>query len=154
LHPSVRAHLQNFDVTEDWPLQVAIARQFPEHKFDLIDAVLVYYRRTPGSIYIVANHRFVKDKILIYNDLIINETNWMEKFRLLSRKVSFLIKYRQLSKIINVDLYFFAISFVFNFNKIKSEYEKIEYNLNGHLKHYACIKDHARLLKIDLEKPL
>ena len=69
LNPNVREYLQRFDVVEDWPLQVAIAREYPKRRMELIDNVLVYYRRTPGSTYIVANQRFVKDKLQVYNDL-------------------------------------------------------------------------------------
>ena len=49
---------------EDGPLQIAIARQYPERKFQLINYVLVYYRRTSGSTFLVASDRFINDKVL------------------------------------------------------------------------------------------
>ena len=150
LDPEVRAHLKNFDVTEDWPLQIAIARRFAGRKFVLIDEVLVYYRRTEASTYLVANKRFIKDKMLIYDDLIANEANWLEKFRLLSRKMSFLMKYRTLGKIFNIDLYIFFASCLLNFNKIRSKYNKVHIALAEHTKHYARIKDQVRNSKLAL----
>jgi glycosyltransferase involved in cell wall biosynthesis len=144
LHPKVRAHLQRFDVTEDWPLQVAIARQFPERRFKLINEVLVYYRRTAGSTYIVANQRFVKDKIMMYDDLIQNEDNWIERVRLVSRQLCFNINGKILKKILNLDLYFFAASSIISINKIYLLNAAIRMNQDQHREHYANIKYSAK----------
>ena len=144
LHPKVRAHLQRFDVTEDWPLQVAIARQFPERRFKLINEVLVYYRRTAGSTYIVANQRFVKDKIMMYDDLIQNEANWIERVRLVSRQLCFNINGKILKKILNLDLYFFAASSIISINKIYLLNAAIRMNQDQHREHYANIKYNAK----------
>jgi hypothetical protein len=144
LHPKVRAHLQRFDVTEDWPLQVAIARQFPERRFKLINEVLVYYRRTTGSTYIVANQRFVKDKIMMYDDLIQHEANWIERVRLVSRKLCFNISGKILKKILNLDLYFFAASLIISINKIYLLNAAIRMNQDQHREHYANIKYSAK----------
>jgi glycosyltransferase involved in cell wall biosynthesis len=144
LHPKVRAHLQRFDVTEDWPLQVAIARQFPERRFKLINEVLVYYRRTAGSTYIVANQRFVKDKIMMYDDLIQHEANWIERVRLVSRKLCFNISGKILKKILNLDLYFFAASLIISINKIYLLNAAIRMNQDQHREHYANIKYSAK----------
>jgi glycosyltransferase involved in cell wall biosynthesis len=154
MHPIVRAHLQKHDVTEDWALQIAIARQFPRRKFKLIDKVLVYYRRTAGSSYIVANERFRKDKILIYEDLIKHESNWFERFRLLSRKACFGLKCRPVSKIVNLDLYLFFVACLFNFFKITAKYKKIYIPQGEHRSHYARIKDRAKYQKMAMDKLL
>jgi hypothetical protein len=143
MHPNVQSYLKLFDVTEDWPLQLAIARQFPEHKFKLIDKVLVYYRRTAGSTYIVASQRFVRDKIKIYDDLISKEESWTEKVRLANRKFCFQLKGRYIKKILNIDLYLFVAAILFNYKKyiISSKYKKI--NIVKHTVHYINIKNQA-----------
>ena len=146
LHPKVRAHLQRFDVTEDWPLQVAIARQFPERRFKLIDEVLVYYRRTAGSTYITANQRFVNDKILMYDDLIQYEANWIERIRLLSRKSCFATKRKILKKIMNLDLYFFIASLVVSIKIIYLTHARVKLDMDRHINHYSYIKHKARVL--------
>jgi glycosyltransferase involved in cell wall biosynthesis len=150
LHPTVRAHLQRFDVTEDWPLQVAIARVFPERRFKLINEVLVYYRRTAGSTFIVANQRFVKDKIFIFDDLIQNEANWIETIRLMSRKSCFNLKNKFLNKILNLDLYFFAFAFAVKSKKIFSTNAEVYTNTGRHLEHYKNINEIANKLYLKL----
>jgi glycosyltransferase involved in cell wall biosynthesis len=150
LHPTVRAHLQRFDVTEDWPLQVAIARVFPKRRFKLINEVLVYYRRTAGSTFIVANQRFVKDKIFIYDDLIQNEKNWLEKIRLISRKSCFNIKSNFLNKMLNLDFYFFSAAFTIKLKKIFTENAETYTNIDKHLDHYKKIKEKAMKLHSQL----
>jgi hypothetical protein len=147
LHPNVRTQLQLFDVTEDWPLQVAIARQFPERRFELIDEVLVYYRRTIGSTYIVANQRFVKDKITMYNFLIANDNNWLERIRLRSRRYCFGINGKILKKVINIDFYFFAIHFIMYIKTIWSQWKKVNINIEKHQRHYLSIRSNSDTFK-------
>jgi hypothetical protein len=147
LHPNVRTQLQHFEVTEDWPLQVAIARQFPEYKFELLNEVLVYYRRTIGSTYIVASQRFVKDKINMYNYLIANDNNWIERIRLRSRRYCFGINGKILKKIINIDFYFFAINFIMNIKTIWSHDKKVNIDIEKHQRHYFRIRNNSDTFK-------
>jgi hypothetical protein len=140
LDPKVRAYLQRFDVTEDWPLQVAIARQFPGRRYKLIDEVLVYYRRTVGSTYIVANKRFTKDKIKLYEDLIVSEDNLIERIRLVGRKYCFNLKGKVLKKILNLDFYFFTFSSLMRLKSIYFSNVSVKFDLNRHTQHYKEIK--------------
>jgi hypothetical protein len=141
VNPKVLAHLQLFDVTEDWPLQIEIARQYPESRFQLINKVLVYYRRTAGSTYIIANKRFDKDKNKIYDGLIDFEESLVERARLIGRKYCFNIKNKVLGKILNFDFYFFGISCLLNLRKIYSLNKTVNYDVSRHQKHYTDIKD-------------
>ena len=143
LHPKVRAHLQRFDVTEDWPLQVAIARQFPERRFKLINEVLVYYRRTAGSTYIVANQRFVKDKLQMYDDLISNERSWNEKARLVSRKFCFKANGKITKKVANLDFYFFSIAVFMSIKKVYFLNKMVKIDIPKHKKHYLDVQNNA-----------
>lgn len=150
-NPNVRSHLQRFDVTEDWPLQIAIARQFPERKFQLIDQILVYYRRTAGSTYIVANQRFIKDKIQIYDDLIQQDHNWVERVRLKSRKACFSIKNNHINKLLNLDLYFFFISCTIHFAEIIFKQKKFNPHIAKHQNHYKKIQSSAIAALADIK---
>lgn len=140
LNPDVCTYLTQFDVTEDWPLQIAIAREYPERRFHLIDHVLVYYRRTLGSTYITANQRFNKDKNRIYSDLITRETSWIEKLRLRSRQFCFQTNHRFLNKILNLDLYFFLASCLLRIKKIYSLNKNLSIDLSRHERHFNHIK--------------
>jgi glycosyltransferase involved in cell wall biosynthesis len=125
MHPDVRAYLRRFDVVEDWPLQVAIAEHFPKYQYQLIDEVLVYYRRTMGSAYIVANQRFVQDKIQVYEDLIFSESSWFERLRIQSRLYCFKRNNKYINKLMNIDFLIFAVLCLFHLRKIiKSKIDK------------------------------
>ncbi len=146
LNPKVREFLQRFDVVEDWPLQVAIAREYPKHRLKLIDQVLVYYRRTPGSTYIVANQRFVKDKVQLYKDLIQNEQNPWEQLRLLNRLYCFESLNRWINKLLNLDWYLFIFSFMTKLPKIYSKEITLDLSVLDHKNHYKNIKKIAKTL--------
>lgn len=143
LETKVRQYLRRYDVVEDWPLQIAIAREFPRRNFDLIDEVLVYYRRTPGSTYLVANRRFIKDKIEIYNDLIKMESNPLERMRIQSRLMCFEIKNRILKNFFNLDFYMFLISCTFNLVEI-IKIKKAHTKLREHQLHYDEINRRSK----------
>lgn len=152
MHEKVRSYLRKFDVTEDWPLQIAIARQFPIRRFWLIDKVFVYYRRTEGSTYIVANKRFTEDKVKIYDDLISVENNWFEMMRLKSRKFCFLLNRATLSKIINIDIYLFLFSLAVRLIKTYQHHILAKIDVNNHKRHYLLIRASADKLNLNLSK--
>jgi hypothetical protein len=150
MNAKVRAYLQSFDVTEDWPLQIEISRQFPNRSFQLVNKVFVYYRRTEGSTYIIANKRFNADKIKIYNNLIEEENSWIERLRLQSRKICFLLSAKKMNKIINIDFYIFAISFVTQLKKIYDLNTAEKININDHKRHYRNVVQKAKKFKNNL----
>ncbi len=140
---NVRAYLNKYDVIEDWPIQIAIARNFPKSQLKLINKVLVYYRRASCSTYLVANIRFNKDKNKIYNDLIECETSKIERIRLLSRKFCFNMKNRWLNKLLNLDFYIFCLSFLKHAPSMAKLTKKFDMRLLAHQQHYAYIKSRA-----------
>ena len=145
-NPDVRNYLSTFQVTEDWPLQLAIADNFPDMKFELINQTLVYYRRTNGSTYLVAGDRFMADKIKIYNDLIEKEVSKINRLRFRIRKYVFNIKNQWLRRILNIDLYIFLIVFAFNFlSIIKSKNLKMV-GLSQHQEHYLRISHEVQVI--------
>ncbi len=146
LNPKVREFLQRFDVVDDWPLQVAIAREYPMHRLVLIDQVLVYYRRTPGSTYIVANQRFVQDKLQLYTDLIQNETNPWERLRLKSRRYGFESQNRWVNKILNLDWYLFLLASATKVLKVYPQGVKLNRSVQAHQQHYLHIRANVAAL--------
>jgi glycosyltransferase involved in cell wall biosynthesis len=144
LHPTIRDYLQRYDVLDDWPIQIAIARTFRERRLKLLDIVLVYYRKTLGSTFYVANKRFLLDKNKIYDDLILEETSVLEKIRLQSRRFCFNFKNPFWGKIINLDAYFFMISVVTRWLHVQKLQKKINLKVPVHVKHYQEIKIRAR----------
>lgn len=143
INPRVRGYLGEFDVVEDWPLQVAIANEFSFKRMDLIDRVLVYYRRTSGSTYIVANRRFVNDKLKLFDDLIRHEGELIEKIRLVSRRYCFKSQNKIINKIFNLDVYFFVASFAFNFIHIVRRYFNMKIDTDLHGDHWRKIQSLA-----------
>lgn len=150
LHPKVRAYLGRFDVVEDWPLQIAIAREFPDRRFTLIDKVLVYYRRTAGSTYIVASQRFMKDKLQVYDDLVEHEVNLIERFRLSSRRFGFKMQNRWVNKFLNIDSYLFIFSFIFKIFFVVKLQNAVSLCVDQHQRHYIHIHSLASRCKKSL----
>ena len=150
LNPNVQAYLQRFDVVEDWPLQIAIAREYPLHIFALIDKVFVYYRRTLGSTYIVANQRFMKDKLQIYNDLIQNEPSAVERLRLSSRRFCFESQNRWVNKFLNLDWYLFLVSCAAKMLKVYQQETSMDLLVESHQQHYARIRSNAEAFRLSM----
>jgi hypothetical protein len=142
-HINVLNFLKNFDVIEDWPIQIQISREFPDFKFELIDKVFVYYRRTANSTYIVSNKRFLNDKLKIYNNLIETETNILEKIRLISRKICFLSQNKYINVLFNLDFYIFILSIIPNLQKINKRLTNLDLKIDLHKNHYKHIKNLA-----------
>lgn len=142
---NVRGYLSRFDVVEDWPLQVAIAREFPQKQVKLIDRVLVYYRRTEGSTFIVANKRFLNDKERLYDDLIETRDSLLEGTRLNSRKKALRRRRGLVSKLQNLDTYFFVLAALVRLPAIIRRSRGVDLQLEHHRAHYARIKEKAIL---------
>ncbi|PIT73905.1 glycosyltransferase family A protein [Limnohabitans sp. G3-2] len=150
MHPNVRAYLQRFDVVEDWPLQIAIAQQFPNYKYQLIDRVLVYYRRTMGSTYIVANQRFMQDKIRVYKDLICTELSWLERVRIKNRLFCFEKGSKFINKFLNIDFHIFCFALIMNVFDIFSK-KSVDGSILEHRIHLATIKNKALDFHVNYE---
>jgi len=67
---SVLNFLEGYDVVEDWPLQIAIAKEDGGSALRSTSTPIVYYRRTNNSTYMVASSRFVKDQLKVLDFLI------------------------------------------------------------------------------------
>lgn len=139
----VLSFLKNFDVVEDWPIQIAIAENFPSAKYKQVDKVFVYYRRTLNSTYLVAGNRFYEDKCKAYNYLICKESNILYKYILKSRLLCFNLNNPHFNKILNIAFYKFVLSVIFKFLKINALQKKLDLKLVKHQVHYDFIRGKA-----------
>jgi len=143
----VLSFLKGFDVVEDWPIQIAIAENFPSTKYKQVDKVFTYYRRTLDSTYLVAGSRFYKDKCKAYDYLICKESNILFKLILKSRLLCFKLNNPHLNKVLNFAFYKFLLSVIFNFLEINNLQKKMNLKLEKHQIHYEFIKGKASVNK-------
>ena len=152
LNYEVLEYLSTFDVTEDLPLQYILAKRSPNNYFKIVDVVFVYYRRTSGSTFLVANERFKNDKIKIYNDMIEGSINKFERLRLKSRLYCFLLNNPILNKILNLDFYFFVLNFLLIAHKV--DYKHSDINFGEHCIHFNMINDNTSKFLENISKYL
>lgn len=135
----VNSVLRNYSVVEDWPLQIAIAEQYPESIMTLVPKVFVYYRRTSGSTYLIKKNDFYYDKISAYNYLITIETNFFSRLLISSRLMCFKISNRYVNKLLNLGFYHYISNIILNFVSIKRNYSTIDLKLVEHQQHHQEI---------------
>jgi glycosyltransferase involved in cell wall biosynthesis len=139
----VKSYLSKFDVVEDWPLQISIAENFPATKFCLVNKVFVYYRRTPGSTYIVAGGRFHEDKCNIYQKLIIKEPRFFSKILLVNRLFCFKYGGGISNKLFNLAFYMYLFSLFASLSTIYKAFASVDLGTDLHLRHYILINKSA-----------
>lgn len=144
--------VDDFDVVEDFPLQVATSIFIKNPIFHLEKKTFVYYRRTPGSIYLVASNRFVSDINKMYSYLFSLKGSFFSKALILNRKYCFSIKSGLIRKALNISIYWFYIRAIFKFNRIYKEFKIVDIVECSHKKHYLKIKYKAKnsLASMDL----
>lgn len=129
--------IRQYDVIEDWPTQIFLAENFPRTKFQLINKVFVYYRRTAGSTYLVANKRFVRDKILVYDYLIKHTESSVRRLLLRNRRFLFLLNSRHANKALNISFYIFIIRSLRYYRRATKQLSQLNSSL--YKQHYANI---------------
>jgi hypothetical protein len=134
-------YLSKFKIIEDWPLQLAIAREYNDYKFKLVYKIFTYYRKTSGSAYYVFNEKFNTDINNIYKDLITTEKNLVEKFRLINRRVCLNTKNVFIKRMLNIDYYIFFFSSFFVLFSIFRSFLKLDNNFIKHKQHQNKIKN-------------
>lgn len=143
LKKNILRFLSDYDVVEDWPIQIALAENYPGAKFELVDKVFVYYRRTVGSTYIVAKGRFYNDKVKVYDYLIGKEDDFFRKILLMNRLYLFKLGNNFLNKLLNFSFYLYLSKVVVKGLEIASYYRECDFQLERHEKHYDLIRRNA-----------
>ena len=129
----IKKLLSQFELCEDWPIQISISENQPSIKFKLIDKVFVYYRRTSGSVYIQFKKRFLNDKIKIFKYLIkiilINRLFFLKFYNF------YIIKY-----LLNISYYIYIFSSLLVLKSIFKKFFSLNIPIKKHIKHYEKIK--------------
>lgn len=141
--PQVKSFISGFDVVEDWPAQVSIAKNFPSAKFDIMKKVFVYYRRTSGSAYIIANDRFLKDKVKVYEYLIGSERSKFSSVVLKNRLYLFKRGSWFANKLLNLSFYYYLYSMFKNIFPIVFQSSVLNLNVEKHVEHYSLMSVRA-----------
>ncbi len=141
--------LDDYDVVEDFPLQVAISEIYPEVKFEQSYKNIVYYRRTEGSTYLVANERFKKDQIKVLNYLIADskkKKKFMKRVLLKNRLFVFNNPNFVSRNILNLSKIVYFYRLLFFFVRVFQDFISIQPNLVKGEKHYKLIKEAAKTI--------
>ncbi len=137
----IRRLLSQFELCEDWPIQISISESQPTIKFKLIDKVLVYYRRTSNSVYIQFKKKFLNDKIKIFKYLINKEKNKFVKI-ILKNRLFFLKFYNFyiIKYLFNISYYIYIFSSLLVLNSTLKKLFSLNIQMKKHIKHYEKIK--------------
>ena len=135
--------IEQFKVTEDYPLHIKISEIYSPLKFKQIDKIFVYYRRTDNSTYIIKNDIFSNDKIAIFKYLINNEKNFLNKILLKNRLFCFNLSNRYLKKIFNLNVYIYGLKILLNYYSINKRIKSIEINYDKYQSHYDLISNNS-----------
>ena len=138
--------MEQFKVTEDYPLHIKMSEIYSPLKFKQIDKIFVYYRRTDNSTYIIKNDIFSNDKIAIFKYLINNEKNFLNKILLKNRLFCFNLSNRYLKKIFNLNVYIYGLKILLNYYSINKKIKSIEINYDKYQEHYYKILKSANTL--------
>ena len=141
---SIIEFVKSFKLTEDLPLQLKMAEVYSPLRFIQKNNILIYYRRTNNSTYLIKNKTFTEDKIKIFNYLIDTEKNWFNKLLLQNRIFCFNLKSRYLKIILNLNYYIYGLFFLGNIFKINREVKNIQVDIKKHKMYYDLIQITAK----------
>lgn len=133
--------MEQFFVTEDYPLHIKMSEIYEPLKFKQIDKIFIYYRRTTNSTYIIKNDIFSNDKTKIFEYLIKNEKNFFYKILLKNRLFCFNLSNKYLKKLLNINIYIYGFKILFNYYSINKKVKSIEINYDKYQKHYDYLKN-------------
>lgn len=133
--------MEQFKVTEDYPLHIKISEIYSPLKFKQIDKIFIYYRRTTNSTYIIKNDIFSNDKIKIFQYLINNEKKLFNKILLKNRLFCFNFPNKYLKKLLNINIYIYGFKILLNYYLINKKVKSIEIDYDKYQKHYDYLKN-------------
>lgn len=141
---AVQQFVGGFDVVEDWPLQIAIAESSENARFELLNKVFVYYRRTPGSTYIVASSRFCKDHQKVYDYLIGKETSTFSRLVLKNRLLCFKSNSKFIKRLCNLAVLSYGLKCILKMPMIRRRVAEFTPDVARHARHYSAMKNAAQ----------
>ena len=136
--------LDDYDVVEDWPLQVSIAGQDPLSNLDSTYTPLVFYRRTIQSTYLIDNGRFSQDQLKMFDYLIDRykrKGDGLKVLLLQNRKNLFSSKFKISKLIFNVSKYQYFCRVLLSLPMIVCQYRKVKVDLAEYQRFYDGIRN-------------
>ena len=136
--------LSGYDVVEDWPLQIAIALNDKYSNLISSKTNIVLYRRTLGSTYLVANSRFEKDQIKVFDYLINyykNLNRILKVIMLKNRRYLFIKKSFILKSVFNLQRIIYFFKLIFYIPEIYNDYLSIKLNIKKEQMHYDNLRN-------------
>jgi glycosyltransferase involved in cell wall biosynthesis len=141
----VISFVDQYAVTEDYPLQVKMAELYAPIKFLQLERVFVYYRRTSNSTYLVKNLQFNQDKLKLFDHLIASESDVFGRFLLRNRVFCFNLQNQYLKRVLNLNYYLYGFSVLLRIFQILKKLVVFDAQLDQHQMHYDLIASRARV---------
>ena len=138
--------IRKFRVTEDFPLHIMMSEEYNPLKFVQTTEVMIYYRRTANSTYIIKNSSFTDDKVEIFEYLISKSDTPIARFMLRNRLECFKMKNRHFKRILNLNYYSYSFKIILNIISIWKEYRKVHLDIDLHQKYMDYIKDRSKTM--------
>lgn len=145
--------IRTFKVTEDFPMVVKIAGLYSDVKFMQSPKVLIYYRRTSGSTYLIRGSDFDRDKLQIFNYMLSTEKGWFNKIAIQSRIQCYLSNNKVYKIVYNLNYWIYLKDIALCFPVIIWTFFKINVNIDIHQNHYNELKIKSDRLLKEFNKP-
>jgi hypothetical protein len=121
-------------------MMVKIATLYANIKFKQSHSVLVYYRRTAGSIYLVRRVDFDNDKLKNYKFLLKDEKNWLNRLIIQSRIQCYLSNNKVYKIVCNLSYWIYLKDIVLYLPKICGVFSRVNIDVKLHQNHYNDLK--------------
>lgn len=143
-YEKIKQFVRQFNIIEDYPFLIAVGELKNEITFRQLNTILVYYRRTSNSAYLIKSDAFNRDRISLYEYLIDLERNSFDKIIQKNRLSCFRMKNKIAKKLFNLSYYIYSFQFLCNYSKIKRAMANITIEMKKHQDYYDMIRADAK----------
>lgn len=137
----VRDFVSNFVLVEDHPTWIAISEYYPAVKYRLSNVILVYYRRTLGSAYLIAGNRVFVDHLNCRKYLLATETQPLNRLIIRNRIWQMTSCPSQLKKFCDFGKLVFTLKLMLHLPSAINNFRMLFVDLDSHMRHYGRIKN-------------
>lgn len=145
--PGLADFINQYRVVEDFPMQIKIGESIRPLRFVQSSRVMVYYRRTQGSTYLIRNDDFSLDKISQFEYLISSDGNYFSKVFLKNRIYCFNIENKYLRIVLNLNCILYFINVVLNLPNTLSAMYEAQFPVTAYQKHYDMIRQRTYFVR-------
>lgn len=149
--PRVREFVEKFSLVEDLSSWIAISEYYPEVDYRISPSRLVYYRRTPGSAYLIEGSRVFVDNLNCRKYLLDKETFLFNRL-LIKNKIWLMTKCQnKVKKIFDFGRLVFSFKLIGHLPSVFINIRELFVCLDNHVRHYDIIKGRISLMEKDSE---